>query len=386
MSLNFSWSRRDLFKAAAGNLGTLAIPQWGVAGNPPNIDLRSLSLEQKIGQMIIVTFDGGYLNTPGAQTILGLLQKGAIGGVLFSDSNLLSPSPANQLADAFWTEAHPLRPFLCVDQEGGAISRLKSDRGFEPLFSAKKMATLTPELAEAYYERAAQQLFRLGFNVNLAPVVDLDINESSPIIGKLGRSYSKDPDLVAKFAEVFIAAHHKHHILTAMKHFPGHGSTAADSHRTLPDITATWRKEELIPYRNLILAQMTDMIMVGHLVHSAITESGRPASLSRRAVGGLLRGDLNYSGVVISDDMQMGALAQHFSADERILLGVEAGVDLFVYNIREHPDPEMPERFHRVVASGIARGRIGQTDIDQSLLRISALKRRIEIERAALLR
>jgi beta-N-acetylhexosaminidase len=365
-------------------VGNLAIPQCGVAGYLPNIDLTALSLDQKIGQMVIVTFDGAYLNAAGVQTILGLLHSGAIGGVLFSDSNLHSPILTKRLADAFWTAAQPLRPLLCVDQEGGAISRLKSDRGFEPLLSAREIATLSPGLAEANYDRAAEQLFRLGFNLNLAPVVDLDINESSPIIAKLGRSYSKDPDVVVKFAEAFIAAHHKNYVLTVLKHFPGHGSTAADSHRTLPDITATWRKEELIPYRALIQARMADMIMVGHLVHSAITETGRPASLSRRAVRGLLRGDLKYNGVVISDDMQMDALVQHFSPDERILLGVEAGVDLFIYNIREHPDPEMPDRFHRVVTSGIASGRIWQTDIDQSFLRISALKRRIEIERGPL--
>jgi beta-N-acetylhexosaminidase len=117
------------------------------------------------------------------------------------------------------------------------------------------------------------------------------------------------------------------------------------------------------------------MIMVAHLVHAELTEPGRPASLSPKAVQGLLRHQLNYQGLVVADGMQMGALRRFFTPDEAILLGIEAGVDLFIFTNREHPDAQMPQRFHRVVQAAIAGGRLTAARIGESHRRIAALER-----------
>jgi beta-N-acetylhexosaminidase len=180
-----------------------------------------------------------------------------------------------------------------------------------------------------------------------------------------------------EFAKSFILSHRKNNVLTAIKHFPGHGSTPLDSHLSLPDISSVWRKQELQPFAELINAGLADMVMVGHLVHRNVTGSGLPATLSPKAINGLLRGKLGYDGVIVSDDMQMGALRNHFSPEEAIVLGVEAGLDLFIYSNREHPDPQMPELFHRVVKSAIETGRIAPGRIGESARRILALKSRL---------
>ena len=144
----------------------------------------------------------------------------------------------------------------------------------------------------------------------------------------------------------------------------------------------SWRKEELRPFIELTNTGFADMVMVGHLVHAGLTEPGRPASLSPRAVTGLLRQTLGYDGVVVSDDMQMGALRGHFSPDEATQLGIDAGLDLFIYSNRDHADPWTPLGFHRVVKTAIAAGRVAPARIQASAARLQILKRSIEFANA----
>jgi beta-N-acetylhexosaminidase len=369
-------NRRLFLSLSSGILGSIALSKQ-LAANPGIAEAESASLDHQIGQMLIMGFRGNDVASPGTKAIVSWLREGLIGGVIFFEPNLPSPEVARRFTGLFRGAADTQKPLLSVDQEGGSISRLRADRGFVPLPSAAEIATWGPEEARLAYNRTAEELHDLGFNVNFAPVVDLNLNPNSYIISGLGRAFSSDPHVVVEYAEAFIWAHHRNRVLTAIKHFPGHGSTAADSHLTLPDITASWRPEELLPFEQLIRMRVVDMVMVAHLVDANLTEPGRPASLSRRAVEGLLRNKLGYQGVVVSDDMQMGALRQTFDPDECILLGIQAGLDLFIYSNREHPDREMPERFHRVVRSAIENGILHPTRIQQSYARICELKRKI---------
>jgi beta-N-acetylhexosaminidase len=212
----------------------------------------------------------------------------------------------------------------------------------------------------------------------LGPDVDLALNPGNFIIEGLGRSYGTNPTKVVEYAKAFIHAHHRNHIVTALKHFPGEGSAAVDPHRSLATITATWSPDELLPFSDLIPGGEVDMVMMGHLVHVDLTEPGRPASLSRRAVQGLLRTTLGYQGAVISDDMQMGALTRFFSPDDSIRMGLEAGLDLFIYSNRQHPDLHMPARFHRVVDEVVESQRIQRAQIEDTFRRISILKQSMD--------
>lgn len=339
-------------------------------------DLERVPLGELIGRMVMMGFRGDAPESAGARACAEWLRKGTIGGIIFFDDNLRSPAQAKRLIGSLRQAAGSRPTYFAVDQEGGSIVRMRPERGFEPLPAAQAMATtVPPEAAAKLYERAARQMSELEINLNFGPVVDLALNDRSWIIKALGRSYGSDPDVVANYARAFVDAHRRFRISTAIKHFPGHGSTAADSHSTLPDISATWRKEELRPFAVLTNSGYADMVMVGHLVHRDLTEPGTPASLSKRAIQGLLRDDIGYQGVVVSDDMQMGALRRNFSADDAILKGVEAGIDLFVYSNREHPDREMPGRFHRVLTQAVESNRLPRARLIQSARRLARLLR-----------
>jgi beta-N-acetylhexosaminidase len=363
--------RRLLLKAS---FGLICAPRIGLARSTiRNFGVVRRDLDGEIAQMLIMGFVGADTTSVGARAIATWLRSRLIGGVIFFEDNLPSPQQARSLTRLFRDAAAPSIPFLCVDQEGGAISRLRPERGFQPLPSAHSVSGRSPKEAERLYERTARELNRLGFNVNFGPVVDLALNRNNSVIEGLGRSYGKDPSAVIAYAKAFIRAHRRNHILTALKHFPGHGSTSTDSHRSLPVITGVWRKEELRPFAELARGGYADMIMAGHLVHDRLSGPGRPASLSAAAIQGLLRHALGYRGVVVTDDMQMGALAR-FGLDERILLGIEAGCDLFIYSNRLSPDRQMPWRFHRVISEAITRGRLTRARIERSAELIRHLK------------
>ena len=167
----------------------------------------------------------------------------------------------------------------------------------------------------------------LGINQNLAPVVDLNVNPVSPAIGAYERSFGADVDKVTAHARAFIEAHHAHQVLCTLKHFPGHGSAAGDSHNGFVDVTETWSHEELAPYATLIQAGLADAVMTAHVFNRQWDETD-PATLSPAVITGLLREELGYSGVVFSDDMQMGAIQQFYTFEEAIRKALEAGVDV----------------------------------------------------------
>jgi beta-N-acetylhexosaminidase len=306
-----------------------------------------------------------------------------IGGVIFFEDNLPSPHAATDLTQAFREAAGTSIPLLCLDQEGGVVSRLRAEHGFEPLPSARSVGSMSRRAAGALYDQTAREMRRLGFNTNLGPVVDLATNPHNRVIEGLGRSFGASPEKVIDCAKAFIDAHRSNHIITALKHFPGEGSASTDTHRSMATITATWNRDELRPFSELTSSGYADMVMVGHLTHADLTEPDRPASLSPRAVQGLLRTTLAYHGVVVSDDMQMGALTRFFLPDEVILFGIEAGLDVFIYSNRQNADPQMPARIHRVARAALENGRVPQARFEESFLRISILTQSMRVEKAA---
>jgi beta-N-acetylhexosaminidase len=232
-----------------------------------------------------------------------------------------------------------------------------------------------PDAAYSAYRNLALELRDYGFNLNLGPVVDLNLNPANPVIGRLRRSYGADPDHVTAYAKAFVYAHNESGVLTAAKHFPGHGSSDTDSHDVLVNISDSWQERELRPYRKLIEDDAIDMIMVGHLYHPAFSDSPDvPTTLSPKAIEQVLRESLNYDGVVITDDLDMRGVRQNADFEERVVGAVAAGNDILLITNGNGYQPDLPERVAEVIRAAIAEGRLSEARIRQSYERIMALK------------
>ena len=277
------------------------------------------------------------------------LAKGLIGGVVLYPDNIRSARQLRLLTAYLANANSELVPFIAVDQEGGRVQRLTPWTGHTHYPSAQKMgrdATLTPEAARRIYGEMAKELAGSGINVNFGPVVDLSVNPWNAVIARRKRSYGADPDTVTSLARSFIAAHREANVVTVAKHFPGHGSSWSDSHKTLPDISRSWRESELQPYVTLAHDGLLDMVMVGHLYHPRFSDGEKlPASLSANAVRALRAdGYIGYHGVVVSDDMEMGAVRDRYGLEDRVIRALNAGVDLLVFSNVKSRDTELAPR------------------------------------------
>jgi beta-N-acetylhexosaminidase len=339
-------------------------------------------LDRMIGQTIMVGFSGQSEHDPGVKAVRDELAKGLIGGVVLYPENVRS-APQLRLLTAYLANANSeLVPFIAVDQEGGRVQRLTKWTGHKHYPSAQKMGrdgALTPEEARRIYGEMAKELAGAGINVNFGPVVDLSINPWNAVIARRKRSYGADPETVTSLARSFIAAHREANVVTAAKHFPGHGSSWSDSHKTLPDISRSWRESELQPYVALSHDGLLDMVMVGHLYHPRFSDGEKlPSSLSANAIRALRAGGyIGYQGVVVSDDMEMGAVRERYSIEDRVIRALDAGVDLLVFSNVKSRDTDLGAKVHAIIAQAVRDGRIPRAKIEAAYQRIAALKHRL---------
>ncbi|MFM8619174.1 MAG: glycoside hydrolase family 3 protein [Opitutaceae bacterium] len=341
------------------------------------------SLREKIGQMLLV----GCRGAPPAECDLVVrdIRAHHVGGVILFDQDVADPalgrrnihSPAQVRELLAFLQAQARVPLLtAVDQEGGRVNRLKPDYGFPPSISHEELGRLADEReTHRHATTTADTLKAAGFNLNLAPVVDLDANPDNPVIRGKRRSFSADPGVVARHAAAFVRAHRERGILTCEKHFPGHGSARGDTHLGLVDVTTTWAEHELEPFRALIAAGLADMIMTAH-VFNARLDPDRPATLSFRVVTRLLRDILRFDGVVVSDDMEMRAISSGYGLEESVPAAVEAGIDLLCFGNNLTYDPDIAPRAAAILERAVTSGRIPLSRIDTSHRRLLALKRR----------
>lgn len=341
------------------------------------------SLHDKIGQMVLVGFRGMKLDS--GNPILIDIRERHIGGVVLFDydvpslspvRNIESPSQVKDLAAAL-KEASPSPLLIAVDQEGGKVSRLKEKFGFPATVSQQALGTKDDiEATRKSAEETAKTLAECGFNINFSPVVDLNINPENPVIGSRERSFAADPAIVTKHAIEVIKAHHARGILTTLKHFPGHGSSKNDSHLGFVDVTETWSPKELEPYEKITAAGLSDTVMTAHIFNSKL-DASLPATLSGQVIDGLLRDELRFDGVVISDDMQMKAIAAHYGFEEAILLAVGAGVDILTFANNSVFDPDVAASAIGTIRKAVRDGKVGEERIDRSYARIMRLKSRL---------
>jgi beta-N-acetylhexosaminidase len=294
--------------------------------------------------------------------------------------NVSSPGQLkNLISDLQSFSRTPL--LVAVDYEGGRISRLKEKHDFPSTFSAQYFGQRNnPDLTFSSAIPMAKLLNSLGINLNLAPVVDLNTNQDNPVIGKLERSYSKDPEVVTSHADKFIQAFHSHQVLCTLKHFPGHGSSMGDSHLGMVDVSSTWTEDELLPYRQLILKGRVDAVMTAHVFIKHL-DSAYPATLSKRIITGLLREKLNYDGVVIADDMQMGAIAKEYGLETAIFRAIEAGIDILTFANNSTFDAGIAFKAAEIIKRLIKTKKISSERINESFNRIMNLKKGVNHDR-----
>lgn len=333
-------------------------------------------LRKKIGQMIMVGVYGPFLYLQ--DSLKYDLQHRSLGGVIYYGYNVLNPQQVKNLSDSIRLAAPEIPPFIAIDQEGGNVARLTSTNGFSKTYTAYRLGSIfkAEDSTRAQASRMAGWLNKCGISVNFAPVVDVRVNPRSPGLASKERLFSGSPDSVYYHSSWFIDEFHKKNILTSLKHFPGHGSASVDSHAGLPDVSHTWSDMELEPYRKLFADGYKDAVMVAHLYNSQI-DSVYPGSLSYNTITRLLRQQLGFEGVVITDELTMGAIESVYSMDKAAELAINAGADILLYKINDTDNlTSLVDHLQNMVIQKVREGIISEQRIDESYNRIIALKAR----------
>ena len=338
------------------------------------------TLDQKIGQLFVIGFEGDILtkNHPIRNDII----RNNLGGVILFDqllakkksrNNFVSPKQLQSLTcDLQQLTSDTL--LISVDQEGGNVSRFKKKMGFPATPSAEKLGMESDtDLTKKSAEQTAIMLQSAGINLNLAPVIDLNVYRENPIIGYYERSFSDNAKTVTAHAKVWIDAHRQKNILSCLKHFPGHGSSHSDSHLGFVDITTTWREDELLPYKELIKDGYADSIMAGHLINQNFDRQ-YPATLSRTTLQPLLREKLRFDGVLLSDDMQMKAITDYHGLEKGCCMALAAGIDMLIVGNNIEHDPDILTRLRHAVFAALDRGILTESRIEQAWTRVQKLK------------
>ena len=341
-----------------------------------NTNRKDVPIETKIGQMIVIGYNEKNVSK---DSIYDDIKNNRISGIIFYKYGIKSPERIRKKIDNLKrvTSAYPL--FFIIDQEGGLVSRIASDNGFKTYPSAEDIAKkYTPKEAYKIYSEMAKDLYTVGFNFNLAPCVDVKTNPQSTI-GKKLRIYGTDSETVSIYSYEFVKAHRNNNIVTALKHFPGMGSSSLDSHKALPDITKSWKEIELEPFSHIIKRYSDEPVMVGHVINKNIDKDNISSS-SKNTID-LLK-SLNHKGVVITDAIDMDAV-NDYVIDDIIISAINAGVDLFIFPnhnfYTDNPKKYMPpELFINIVIKALKDGKIDEDRIDAAYNKIINLKQNVK--------
>lgn len=338
--------------------------------------VAAMTLEQKIAQMFVITPQAltGYANvTAAGDTTRECYQKKPAGGIIYMEENLLGSEQTSQMLtdmQAIARETTGLPAFLCVDEEGGSVTRIAKNVAFG-VNDVGAMSDIGASGDAAKAEQAGSvigaYLKHLGFNVDFAPVADVLSNSDNTVIGT--RSFGSDPQLVSDMVSAELTGLQNQGIYGVVKHFPGHGGVSGDSHegkvtldKTLEDLLAS----DLLPFQRAV-SDGVSFIMVGHISAPAIVGDDTPASLSQMMVTNVLREQLGYDGIVMTDAMNMGAVTNTYTADQAAVMAVNAGVDMILM-------PQDYEKAYQGLLTAVQEGTISQERIDQSLVRIVKVK------------
>ncbi len=337
------------------------------------------SLEEKVAQMFMITPDaivGEEDVTVAEEELAEGLKKYPVGGLIYFSGNLENPKQAKEMLEntkQYYKEQGIVPPFIAMDEEGGQVSRIANNSAFgiDNVGDMSKIGkTGDPEKASEVGNTLGSYLSDIGFNMDMAPVADVLTNPKNKIIGK--RSFGTDAELVAQMAVAEAKSMRRQGVLPIYKHFPGHGATVGDTHEGFVSIDQTLDElyeDELIPFQEAI-ANEAEVIMVGHISVPKITGNDEPSSLSQNMITDVLRGQMGYEGIVITDAMNMGAISDNYSSADMAVQAVNAGVDIILM-------PVDFEEAYQAILDAVDFGTISEERIDESVRRILRVKYRL---------
>ncbi len=324
--------------------------------------VNSMTQTEKIGQMVMIGIQGTEVNDDS----LYMLHQFHFGGVILFDRNMQSIEQVKKLTSDIQTKSDEKVPlFIGIDEEGGEVTRMEN--ALTPPPSQQKIGESNdPEKAKQWASSTAKELKNMGINVNFAPVADVGSNDT--------RSYSKDTNTVINFVRAAVSGYQEQNIIYSLKHFPGIGKGKVDSHIESSSINAskeTLLNEDIAPFATLIKESNPDnyFILVSHLIYPELDEKN-PASLSKNIMTDLLRNELGYKGIIITDDMEMGAVANHNDFRSIGVNAVKAGADI-VLICHEY---EHEQDIYMGILDAVKAGEISQERIDESVKRIVKMK------------
>ncbi len=327
---------------------------------------------REIGQLITIGFDG--VEAP--PHILEAVRRGRAGGIVLFRRNIGTAQEVGELTRSLQTSAASagLPPlFIAIDQEGGTVRRLNGPE-FIPIPSQMAMAAArAPELVERLMYLAGLEMTALGINQNYAPVLDVNVNPANPVIGI--RSFGEDPSRVALLGQHYIRGLQKAHVLATAKHFPGHGDTHQDSHKVLPTVDqprGRLESVELVPFRAAVAAEVA-AIMTAHVVYPGIDSSGLPATLSEKVLTGVIRDQLDFTGLVVTDSMEMQAIVQGFGTVAGAVMAIQAGADQVLVS---HDADQQMDTYQGLI-SAFDQGQISASRIRAALDHVRETKSRL---------
>ena len=317
-------------------------------------------------QLIIIGLDGKKLSKEERK----IIEKFNPGGIILFSKNGESPKDFHSLIKEIKKIAL-IPPFIVVDQENGVVNRIKKGvTTFPDNFLLGKLGKAF--IVYKVFRIISEEIYKIGIDINLAPVADL-FNEFLK-----ERSFGKDPKLVSKMVKSAISASIKEKIIPCVKHFPGHGTSTLDSHNTLPTVSLSYdklRKTHLLPFIEAIKVNVP-LIMTSHILFKNI-DKDFPVTLSSKFLKEILRKDLNFSGLIISDDLEMKAISENFSLKDRIYLALRAGVDLLIFS----NTLEKVNRFSifSILEELIKSGKLNEKEIEEKIRKIINLKKKFPV-------
>lgn len=353
-----------------------AVPLADYVDARVNEIMARLSLEEKVGQIFLIYFNGPVLSSALKQMI-GEYHIGGI--VLFARvGNIQNPTQVAQLINNAQQHAvsssAKIPLFVAIDQEGGPVVRLPDEATLFPS-NMSLAATGSEEYARAMAAVTADELRALGINMNFAPVLDVNDNPVNPVIGV--RSFSSSPEMVARFGAAMVDTYWQNGIIATAKHFPGHGNTSVDSHFGLPRVDrdlAGLNNIELLPFREVVQSG-ADAIMTAHVLFPAVEPNpDLPATLSANVLQKVLRQQLGFEGVIFSDSMTMGALEQGYGSAKASVMALEAGVDVLAWGADQGRQPDEQRIAYRQVLNAVRGNPALQVRLDDAVRRILRLK------------
>ncbi len=341
--------------------------------------IGQMTLEQKVGQIMIIGVEGTSI-TPAMRQ---MIEQVHVGGIILYEYNVDTPDKLAQLdANLQQVARQSKQPglFICIDQEGGGVTRMRETKGYTEFPSPMAVAaTGTIENVRRVARAISTELKAVGINMDLTPVLDVNNNPDNPIIG--ARSFSSDPRRVAEYGVAFIEAMQAEGVIAIGKHFPGHGDTGIDSHVSLPTIPhdrARLEAVEFVPFRAAMKANVAGL-MSAHITFPAIDPTpGLAATLSPRVLTGLLRDEINYDGLLMTDSLVMGALKESgYAAPQAAVAALEAGADILLF----HGDYAQHREAHQLIVDKIKSGEIPMARLDEAVKRLLLAKQHFGITR-----